>query len=184
MILSDYDIVERLGAKHEAERLIIDPLDHSRIQPASVDLILGNRFILIDADERIMGRVNQGEALIEDNQPFWVSPGDFLLATTKETVTIPGDLVGRVEGKSSLGRKGIVVHQTAGFIDPGFSGQITLEIVCVYPVPVSIRPGMAICQIAFQMLKTPCIRPYGPARGSHYQGQKGPTPAWDWRQTT
>lgn len=178
MILSDRDIRERL----KRGDLSIEPLEDPelQIQPASIDLRLHHSFVVLrasrlpcldprdipaDATERI--DVTGGEA-------FVLHPGDFVLGSTVERVRIPADLVARVEGRSSLGRLAIVVHATAGFIDPGFEGQITLELSNLGRTAVKLYPGMRVSQIVLHEMKSAAERPYGAARGSKYQGQSGP----------
>ncbi|MCA1813189.1 MAG: dCTP deaminase [Halobacteriales archaeon] len=167
--------------------LVVRPLDDPdlQVQPASIDLRLGREFLtfrsarlpLIDpADPRGLQDYTERVALRE-GEPFILHPGEFALGSTLEWVELPHDLVARVEGRSSLGRLAIVVHATAGFIDPGFQGTITLELSNLGRVPVALRPGMRVCQIAVYQLSSPSERPYGPARGSKYQGQRGPTPS-------
>ncbi|MES3160199.1 MAG: dCTP deaminase [Halorubrum sp.] len=180
MILSDADILDRLAAGD----LVIDPLADvdQQVQPASVDLRLGERFLEFqrtnipcihptEADE-------VGEYVTETTVPkgdeFILHPGDFVLGTTVERVEIPEDLVAHVEGRSSLGRLAIVVHATAGLCDPGYRGQITLELSNLGTAPVALSPGMRVSQLTFTTLTSPADRPYGTERGSKYQNQDGP----------
>ncbi|GAB6878943.1 dCTP deaminase [Halorubrum gandharaense] len=180
MILSDTDILARLSAGD----LVIDPIDDvdQQVQPASVDLRLGERFLEFqrtnipcihptEADE-VGDYVT--ETVVSEGDEFILHPGDFVLGTTKERVAIPDDLVAHVEGRSSLGRLAIVVHATAGLCDPGYEGQITLELSNLGTAPVALSPGMRVSQLTFTELKTPADRPYGAERGSKYQGQDGP----------
>jgi dCTP deaminase len=183
MILSDHTIREEL----EAGRVVIDPLDESSIQPSSVDLRLDRLFRVflnhtmpvIDVKEDLedltrLVKIDEGEAFI-------LHPGEFVLGSTFERVSLPNDLVGRIEGKSSLGRLGLLIHSTAGFIDAGFSGHITLELSNVANLPITLYPGMKIGQVSFLRMTTPADVPYGSARvGSKYQGQRGPTPSRYW----
>jgi dCTP deaminase len=179
MILSDRDIKARL-AKGD---LKIEPLSDPdlQIQPASVDLRLDRRFILFRSaqvtaiDPKAVPDDLHEEYIAKEGEPFVLHPGDFVLGNTMERVTIPSDLVARVEGRSSLGRLAILVHATAGFIDPGFEGQITLELANLGRVPVLLHPGSRVSQIVLHEMKSPAERPYGPARGSKYQSQMGPT---------
>jgi dCTP deaminase len=173
MILADRDIKYRLAGRG----LVIEPLDdpEHQIQPASVDLRLGDV-------QRYQIPLAPGFKV--NGLPwYWSDPGvlevgAFTLATTLERVRIPADLVAQVNGKSSLGRKGLSVHITAGFIDPGFEGQITLELHNCSATPIILKPGMYICQLVVQKLLSPCERPYGdPSRKSRYQGQVGVTPS-------
>jgi dCTP deaminase len=164
MILSDKDLIYRLAGRG----LEIGPLDETldQIQPASVDLRLG------DVD---FGCFEEAK-MFSGWTAYHMRPGEFTLATTLERVRIPPDLVAQVNGKSSLGRKGLFVHITAGFVDPGFEGQITLELYNCSNVPVILTPGMKICQLVLQKLLSPCERPYGhESRKSRYQHQMGVT---------
>ncbi|SDJ96236.1 dCTP deaminase [Halovenus aranensis] len=180
MILSDGDILRRL----EAGELVIEPLDDPelQVQPASVDLRLGREFLEFEhtnipcihpqSEAEIDEYVT--ETVIEDDGEFILHPGDFVLGTTKERVEIPPDLIAHVEGRSSLGRLAIVVHATAGLCDPGYQGQITLELSNLGAAPVALEPDMRISQLTFTELRSPAERPYGEERGSKYQGQSGP----------
>ena len=180
MILSDRDILARL-AKGD---LVVDPLDDPdlQVQPASIDLRLGDEFLVFRhphiayIDPRSSDLADYTERLvIEEGGVFVLHPGEFVLGTTRERVRIPPDLVAKVEGRSSLGRLAVVVHATAGFVDPGFEGHITLELSNLGRVPVALHPGMRVSQIALHAMTTPADRPYGhPSRGSKYQGQRGP----------
>ncbi len=180
MILSDADLKARL-AKGEIE---ITPLDDPQlqIQPASVDLRLSDRFVVyqvphvacIDPHDESTIVDHTTEIKIEEGKPFVLHPGEFALGSTYERIKVPADLVARVEGRSSIGRLAVVVHATAGFIDPGFEGEITLELANLGNCAVKLYPGMRISQIVFHELKTPAERPYGSERGSKYQGQGGP----------
>ena len=182
MILSDRDIRRRL----KKGDLKIEPLDDPelQIQPASIDMRLGNEFLEFErsnipcihpeseeeTDEYTRRRV------VENGDDYVLHPGDFVLGTTYETVEIPDDLVARVEGRSSLGRLAVVVHATAGFVDPGYRGQITLELSNLGTAPVALRPEeMRISQLVLTELSSPAEEPYGKERGSKYQDQDGPT---------
>ncbi|WP_255197332.1 dCTP deaminase [Halorarius litoreus] len=180
MILSDADIVRRL----EEGDLVVDPLDDPdiQIQPASIDLRLGREFLefqhaniacIHPNDEREVSEYVDLTEVPEGGE-YILHPGDFVLGTTKERVEIPDDLIAHVEGRSSLGRLAIVVHATAGLCDPGYQGQITLELSNLGRAPVALSPGMRISQLTFTELKTPADRPYGEERGSKYQNQAGP----------
>ena len=180
MILSDRSIKEAL----EAERIIIDPLDMSCIQPSSIDVKVSNLFRVfrnhtastIDV-KRDMSELTE-LVEIEPNGVFMLHPGEFVLGSTLERIAISNDLVARVEGKSSLGRLGLLIHSTAGFIDAGFDGHITLELSNVANLPITIYPAMKIGQVSFMTMTTPADKPYGSgAKGSKYQGQRGPTPS-------
>ncbi|WP_144799428.1 dCTP deaminase [Halorubrum depositum] len=180
MILSDADILDRLAAGD----LVVEPLGDvdQQVQPASVDLRLGERFLEFqrtnipcihptEADE--VGEYVT-ETTVDEGDEFILHPGDFVLGTTTERVEIPDDLVAHVEGRSSLGRLAIVVHATAGLCDPGYKGQITLELSNLGTAPVALSPGMRVSQLTFTELKSPADRPYGAERGSKYQDQDGP----------
>jgi len=180
MILSDADILSRLADGD----LAIEPLDDidQQVQPASVDLRLGERFLEFqranipcihptEADE--VGEYVT-ETTVDQGDEFILHPGDFVLGTTAERVAIPDDLVAHVEGRSSLGRLAIVVHATAGLCDPGYEGQITLELSNLGTAPVALSPGMRVSQLTFTELTSAADRPYGAERGSKYQNQDGP----------
>jgi dCTP deaminase len=177
-VLSDATIRELI----ESGRIVIEPFDVSMIQPASVDIRLGNSFRVFH-NHRIQSidlgnppRDLTEHVEIEDNGEFVIHPGEFVLGRTQEWVEIPDDVVCRIEGKSSLGRLGLVVHATAGFVDPGFQGTLTLEIANFNTVPIVLRPGLFICQLSFMTLDRPAERPYGhPELGSHYHGQREAT---------
>jgi dCTP deaminase len=173
-VLSDATIRELI----DSGRIVIDPWDPSMVQPASVDIRLGNSFRVfhnhriqsIDLAEPPGDLTEHVE--IADDGTFVIHPGEFVLGRTHEFVEIPDDIVCRIEGKSSLGRLGLVVHATAGFVDPGFKGTLTLEIANFNSVPIVLRPGLPICQLSFMALDRPAERPYGhPGLGSHYHGQ-------------
>jgi dCTP deaminase len=159
-------------------RLRIEPWDPLMVQPASVDLKLGSSFRVfhnhriqvIDLADPPQGLTEHVE--IDPDDPFVIHPGEFVLGRTAEHVEIPDDVVARIEGKSSLGRLGLIVHATAGFVDPGFTGTLTLEITNFNSVPIVLRPGLPIAQLSFMTLDRPAERPYGhPDLGSHYHGQ-------------
>ena len=180
MLLSDRD----LRAELAAGRLAIDPFDDSLVQPSSVDVRLDSlfrvfnntRYTHIDPAQR----QDELTSLVQpdDGEPFVLHPGEFVLGSTLELVTLADDLAGRLEGKSSLGRLGLLTHSTAGFIDPGFSGHITLELSNVANLPITLWPGMKIGQLCILRLTSPAEHPYGSSRvGSKYQGQRGPTPS-------
>jgi dCTP deaminase len=180
MILSDRDIRARLLVGD----LRIAPLTDAnlQIQPASVDLRLGNDFLvyrpgqLLCLDPRAPETLSQAteRVAVPSSEAFILHPGEFALGSTAESVVIPHDLVGRVDGRSSVGRLAVVVHATAGFVDPGFEGQITLELSNIGRIPVRLYPGMRIAQIVLEQLSSPAELPYGVERGSAYQGQEGP----------
>lgn len=181
MILSDRSLREQLAAG----RIVIEPLDESLIQPSSIDVRISNLFRVfrnhtagvIDVKQDMAGLTELVE-VADEADPFMLHPGEFVLGSTLERIAVPDDLVGRVEGKSSLGRLGLLIHSTAGFVDAGFDGHITLELANVASLPITLYPGMKIGQVSFMQMTTPAQRPYGSgAKGSKYQGQKGPTPS-------
>src|SRR5947199_9033415 len=158
------------------------------LQPSSIDVRLDRHFRVFDNSRytHIDPREQQDELTTsvetQGDEPFVLHPGEFVLGSTFETVGLPDDLAGRLEGKSSLGRLGLLTHSTAGFIDPGFSGHITLELSNVANLPITLWPGMKIGQLCLFRLSSPAERPYGSERyGSRYQGQRGPTPSRSWQ---
>ena len=162
----------------EEERIRIEPWDPLMVQPASVDLKLGSSFRVfhnhriqtIDLADPPTGLTEHVE--VDADEPFVIHPNEFVLGRTAERVELPDDVVARIEGKSSLGRLGLIVHATAGFVDPGFSGTLTLEITNFNSVPIVLRPGLPIAQLSFMTLDRAAERPYGhPELGSHYHGQ-------------
>jgi len=180
VILSDRSLREEIAAN----RILIEPLDERCIQPSSIDVKVGNLFrvfrnhttgvidVKLDLEE-LTELIN-----VPDDGVFMLHPGEFVLGSTLERVALPDDLVARIEGKSSLGRLGLLIHSTAGFIDAGFDGHITLELSNVASLPITIYPGMKIGQVSFVRMTTPADNPYGKgATGSKYQGQRGPTPS-------
>jgi dCTP deaminase len=180
MLLSDRDI----RGEVEAGRLRVEPWDETLVQPSSVDVRLDRYFRVFNNSQytHIDPAVQQDEltSLVEPDgdEPFVLHPGEFVLGSTLEIVTLPDDIAGRLEGKSSLGRLGLLTHSTAGFIDPGFNGHITLELSNVANLPITLWPGMKIGQLCVFRLSGPAEHPYGSAvYGSRYQGQRGPTPS-------
>jgi dCTP deaminase len=181
VLLSDRDLSKEI----EAGRLVLDPYDPALLQPSSIDVRLDRYFRVFDNSKytHIDPSIRQDEltSLVEknnDDEPFVLHPGEFVLGSTFEMVSLPDDLAGRLEGKSSLGRLGLLTHSTAGFIDPGFSGHITLELSNVANLPITLWPGMKIGQLCLFRLESPAEHPYGSKRaGSRYQGQRGPTPS-------
>ena len=166
----------------------IDPYDDALLQPSSVDVRVDRtfrvfhnaRYPFIDVKEEQEGLTEVME--IDGDEPFILHPGEFVLGSTLERITLPDDLVARLEGKSSLGRLGLLIHSTAGFIDPGFDGHVTLELSNVANLPITIYYGMKIGQISFMQMTEPASAPYGSERiGSKYQGQRGPTPSRYWQ---
>ncbi len=178
MLLSDRDI----RAEIEAGRIVLEPWDAEMVQPASVDLRLDRYFRLFDNHRYpfIDPAEEQPELtrLVEvaPDEPFILHPGEFVLASTYEVITLPDDIAARLEGKSSLGRLGLLTHSTAGFVDPGFSGHVTLELSNVARLPIKLWSGMKVGQFCFFRLSSPAEHPYGTGpNGSRYQGQRGPT---------
>ena len=184
MVLSDRTIAARIADGS----IGIDPYDDALLQPSSVDVRVDSRFrVFHNARYPYIDVKQPQEALtelveIDDEEPFILHPGEFVLGATLERVTLPDDLVARLEGKSSLGRLGLLIHSTAGFIDPGFDGHVTLELSNVANLPITIYHGMKIGQISFMQLSEPTSTPYGSSSlGSKYQGQRGPTPSRYWQ---
>jgi dCTP deaminase len=180
VILSDKTIREEI----DAGRIVIDPLDKDCIQPSSVDLHLDRYFrVFLNHTMRVIDVKEDQEELTElveigEDDSFVLHPGEFVLGSSSERVTLPTDLVARLEGKSSLGRLGLLIHSTAGFVDAGWDGHLTLELSNVANLPIALYPGMKIGQISFLRMTTPADAPYGSAAvGSKYQGQRGPTPS-------
>lgn len=178
MLLSDRDIRAELASG----RVGLDPFDESMVQPSSVDIRLDHFFRLFDNHKYpvIDPAAEQPELtrLVEvpGDEPFMLHPGEFVLGSTLELISLPDDIAARLEGKSSLGRLGLLTHSTAGFIDPGFSGHVTLELSNVATLPMTLWPGMKIGQLCYFRLSSPAEHPYGSvATGSRYQGQRGPT---------
>ncbi|WKD58614.1 dCTP deaminase [Corynebacterium caspium] len=180
MLLSDRDI----RAAVAQGRLGISPYDDCFVQPSSVDVRLdkyfrvfnNSKYTHIDPKQEMEDLTTLVE--VAENGEFVLHPGEFVLASTLEKFTLPEDLAGRLEGKSSLGRLGLLTHSTAGFIDPGFSGYITLELSNVANLPIVLYPGMKVGQLALFKMSSPAETPYGSAAlGSKYQGQRGPTPS-------
>ncbi len=180
MILSDRDLKARLASGDIQIDPIADP--ELQIQPASIDLRLSPTFVVyklphvacIDARDPASVEDFTETVEIDEGEGFVLHPGAFALGSTTEWVKVPPDLVARVEGRSSIGRIAVVVHATAGFVDPGFEGRITLELSNLGHCAVKLYPGMRISQIVFHTMTSPAERPYGKARGSKYQGQTGP----------
>ena len=180
MVLSDRTIRRLVGEG----RIQIDPYDETLLQPSSVDVRVDRffrvfhnaRYPYIDVKQPQEDLTELVE--VDDESPFILHPGEFVLASTLERIRLPDDLVARLEGKSSLGRLGLLIHSTAGFIDPGWDGHVTLELSNVANLPITIYPGMKIGQLSFVQMTEPAEAPYGAgALGSKYQGQKGPTPS-------
>ena len=178
MLLSDRDI----RAEIDAGRVVLDPWDPAMVQPSSIDVRMDKWFRLFDnhkypvidpaQDQPELTRLIE----VDPAEGFVLHPGEFVLGSTLETITLPDDLAARVEGKSSLGRLGLLTHATAGFVDPGFSGHVTLELSNVATLPIRLWPGMKVGQLCFFRLPSAAEHPYGSKEyGSHYQGQRGPT---------
>ena len=184
MLLSDRDLVSEI----KSENLALEPFEPELMQPSSIDVRL-DRFFRVFNNARYthIDPAQQQDDLTtlvepEGDEPFVLHPGEFVLGSTLEVVTIPDDLAARLEGKSSLGRLGLLTHSTAGFVDPGFSGHITLELSNVANLPITLWPGMKIGQLCLFRLSSPSERPYGSdGVGSRYQGQRGPTPSRAYR---
>jgi dCTP deaminase len=185
MVLSDRTIRRLL----EEGRIGIDPYDDELIQPSSLDVRVdryfrvfrNSRYPFIDVKEP-MEDLTELVEVSDEEQPFILHPGEFVLGSTLERITLPDDLVARLEGKSSLGRLGLLIHSTAGFIDPGWDGHVTLELSNVANLPITIYTGMKIGQLSFVQLTEAAENPYGSsALGSKYQGQSGPTPSRYWQ---
>ncbi len=178
MLLSDRDIRAELASG----RVALAPLDLAMVQPSSVDVRLDRYFRLFDNHKYpvIDPSVDQPDLTrlveVEPTESFVLHPGEFVLGSTYEQITLPDDVAARLEGKSSLGRLGLLTHSTAGFIDPGFDGHVTLELSNVATLPILLWPGMKIGQLCFFRLSSPAEHPYGSGPyGSRYQGQRGPT---------
>jgi dCTP deaminase len=184
VVLSDRTIRRLL----EAGRIGIDPYDASLLQPSSVDVRV-DRYFRVFRNSRypfIDVKTNQEDLTeiveVTEDEAFILHPGEFVLGSTLERITLPEDVVGRLDGKSSLGRLGLLIHSTAGFIDPGWDGHVTLELSNVANLPITIYPGMTSGQLSFVQLTEPAERPYGSEGiGSKYQGQRGPTPSRYWQ---
>ena len=178
MLLSDRDI----KAEIDSGRVRLEPYDEAMVQPSSIDVRMDKYFRLFDnhrypfidpaEDQPDLTRLIE----VERGEPFILHPGEFVLGSSYEVVTLPDDLAARLEGKSSLGRLGLLTHSTAGFVDPGFSGHVTLELSNAATLPIKLWPGMKVGQLCFFRLSSPTENPYGSSKyGSRYQGQRGPT---------
>ena len=180
VILSDRDLLAEINKGS----IIIEPFDPACVQPSSIDVKVSNLFrvfrnhtaAVLDVKKDLTGLMELVE--VPEGEAFLLHPGEFALGSTLERVAVPNNLVARVEGKSSLGRLGLVIHSTAGFIDAGFDGHVTLELANLANLPITLYPGMKIGQISFITMTSPADKPYGSgAHGSKYQGQRGPTPS-------
>ena len=178
MVLSDKDI----KAAVKAGIIGINPYFEKDVQPASVDLHLDKKLLIFNNSsapfidlKKELPNINE-QVIIDENDPFIIHPGDFVLGSTLEKISIPNNMVARIEGKSSLGRIGLLIHSTAGFVDPGFAGNLTLELANVSRLPITLYYGMSIGQISFQTMTSEVEKPYGsPELSSRYQGQIDPT---------
>jgi dCTP deaminase len=178
VLLSDRDIRKEI----ESGRVVLDPFEVSMIQPSSIDVRIDRFFRLFDNHKYpVIDPAEEQPELtrlveVDPDEAFVLHPGEFVLASSYEVVTLPDDVAARLEGKSSLGRLGLLTHSTAGFIDPGFSGHVTLELSNVATLPIRLHPGMKIGQLCFFRLSSAAEHPYGSGgQGSRYQGQRGPT---------
>jgi dCTP deaminase len=187
VVLSDRTIRRLL----DEGRILIDPYDDSLLQPSSVDVRVDRRFRVFRNSRYPYINVKEPQEELTElvevvgGEPFILHPGEFVLGSTLERIQLPDDLVGRLDGKSSLGRLGLLIHSTAGFIDPGWDGHVTLELSNVANLPITIYPEMKIGQLSFVQLTEPAETPYGSgAIGSKYQGQQGPTPSRYWQNFT
>jgi dCTP deaminase len=183
VLLSDRDIHTEI----DSGRVRLDPWEPAMVQPSSVDVRLDRYFRLFDNHKYpvIDPALEQPDLTrlveVEAGEAFVLHPGEFVLGSTYEQVSLPDDIAARVEGKSSLGRLGLLTHATAGFVDPGFTGHVTLELSNVATLPIVLHPGMKIGQLCFFRLTSPSQHPYGSTgTGSHYQGQRGPTASRSW----
>ena len=184
MLLSDRDI----RAAIEVRDVVLEPFAAELVQPSSVDVRIDRYYRLFDNHKyAVIDPAQEQPELtrlveVEPDEPFVLHPGEFVLASTYEVVTPAASIAARLEGKSSLGRLGLLTHSTAGFIDPGFSGHVTLELSNVATLPIKLWPGMKIGQLCFFRLSSPAEHPYGSqGYGSRYQGQRGPTASRSYR---
>jgi dCTP deaminase len=183
VLLSDHDI----RAELESGRVRLDPYEPEMIQPSSIDVRLDRYFRLFDNHKyAVIDPAEEQPDLtrlveVASDESLVLHPGEFVLGSTYESVTLPDDVAARLEGKSSLGRLGLLTHSTAGFVDPGFTGHVTLELSNVATLPIKLWPGMKVGQLCFFRLSSPADHPYGAgAGGSRYQGQRGPTASRSW----
>jgi dCTP deaminase len=183
VLLSDRDI----RAELESGRVRLDPYEPAMIQPSSIDVRLDRYFRLFDNHRyAVIDPAEEQPELtrlveVAPDESLVLHPGEFVLGSTYESVTLPDDIAARLEGKSSLGRLGLLTHSTAGFVDPGFTGHVTLELSNVATLPIKLWPGMKVGQLCFFRLSSPAEHPYGTgASGSRYQGQRGPTASRSW----
>ena len=181
MILSDKDILEKI----KKGEIKIEPFDRNCVQPSTVNLHLSSEIRVFDNWQHgvvdVKEKVDVSRLIKIKKEGFIIHPGEFLLGSTVEKITLPNDIAAKLEGRSSLGRLGLVVHATAGYVDPGFSGWLTFELSNLSRLPIRVYPGMKIAQICFFQMSSPVLRPYGSkGLGSKYQGQKGPTASRAW----
>ena len=183
MLLSDRDIRTQI----DSGRVALDPYEPDMIQPSSIDVRLDKFFRVFDNHKyaSIDPSIEQPDLTrlveVDSDKPFVLHPGEFVLGSSFESVTLPDDIAARLEGKSSLGRLGLLTHSTAGFIDPGFEGNVTLELSNTATLPINLWPGMKIGQLCFFQLSSPAEHPYGSSKyGSRYRGQRGPTASKSW----
>jgi dCTP deaminase len=184
VVLSDVAIRRLI----ESGRILVEPYDPGLMQPSSLDVRVDRLFRVFRNSRYPFIDVKQEQeeltelVQVDGDEPFILHPGEFVLGSTLERIVLPDDLVARLEGKSSLGRLGLLIHSTAGFIDPGWDGHVTLELSNVANLPITIYPEMKIGQLSFVQLSEPAERPYGSGGlGSKYQGQRGPTPSRYWK---
>ena len=174
VVLSDRDIKAEIAAG----RIVIEPLCEQNVQPASVDVCLGSNSTHTSIDPLVAQEGLTESIDVPEGDVFVLHPGQFALGTTLERIVIPDDILGKLEGKSTLGRLGLMIHSTAGYVDPGWDGELTLELSNVANLPIILHPGMRIGQLSFERMSSPVERPYGSENlGSHYQGQRGATPS-------
>ena len=183
MILSDWDILQRL----EKGEIKIEPFDSSCLQPSTVDLHLSEEVRVFDNWQigvvDVKEKTDPSRLVRIPKGGFIVHPGEFLLGATVEKITLPSDIAAKLEGRSSLGRLGLIVHATSGYVDPGFSGWLTFELSNISRLPIKVYAGMKIAQICFFQMTNKVLHPYGSKNlGSKYQGQKGPTSSKIWRE--
>lgn len=181
MILSDRDILNRI----KKGEIKIEPFDKKALQPSTVDLHLADKVRVFENWQigvvDVSQKIDVSRVVKIDKKGFIIHPGEFLLGATVEKIALPADIAAKLEGRSSLGRLGLVVHATAGYVDPGFSGWLTFELSNLSRLPIRIYAGMKIAQICFFQMSSPVIHPYGSQKlGSKYQGQKGPTASRVW----
>ena len=184
MILSDRTI----RAEIAAGRIKVDPFDPAMVQPSSIDVRLDDQFLVFRSHTRAVIDVKEDLSdltelvTVDEDEAFILHPGEFVLGSTAECIGVPDDLVARIEGKSSLGRLGLLIHTTAGFVDAGFEGYLTLELSNVATLPITLYPGMKVGQISFIRMDGPAEHPYGSGSlGSKYAGQVGPTASQYWK---